>query len=874
MGATRRWSLLLTLSILAVLSGANSEPRRPIKPNHDLYNYYVVEHNPSISGRSLAEVANSLGVEVVEQVGELKDVWSVRALKTDVERSLDARDGGSNGADRVEDAYKALKSAASRRASDDLSVRSDQDLEARALFSSITHFEKQHLHTLEGRAPPPFRPPRPEDSGYVPPSTEEVIKEHSILDPYFPLQWHIVNDRYPTNTMNVTPVWSMGEKGYTGRGVITSLIDDGLDYTATDLAEKFEPDLSYDFNDHVPLPYPKGATQRHGTRCAGQIAASKNGVCGIGIAYDSRVAGLRILGGKITTVDQATALNFGYQKSSIYSCSWGPRDDGRHMQAPRYIVKKAFKNGVEKGRGGKGSVYVFASGNGGWSGDQCNFDGYTNSIYSVTVGSVDYKGLHPGYSEECTANMVVGYSSGSGEHIVTTDKGKNECALSHGGTSAAAPNVAAVFALALEARPDLNWRDIQHLVVATARHINPHDLTWSTSPSSKLTYSPRYGFGVLDASRYVEKALAWKSVPPQAWLNCGAIQVEGGAMDEEDEFDGGTYIGSQGASSTVTVTQKMCDDANLVCRRNALNGQGEDGREGMNGGAMGGIEHVTVRVWIDHSRRGDVKVELTAPSGMVSVLANPRKMDEAETGFPGWTFMSVAHWGEDPIGTWTLRVTDQQTESDLGALVGWNLFLWGSTIDPSKATTYTIDEKEKLLPPNRNDTITPVRPAIPSNKETDTTSAPLGTPTNVNPPHEPGTPSGSKDTSDVKPAPLPTDWVDKIAAKASQKTWIAGVIAFLILANIVGAVYFCCFRKRRESSTPAAVLLAGDNAGEYSALPPHDSEAGGIRMHERNSMATGAPAGGRYVDGEEGLETPSSLPPRDPVPTVPQGSLV
>jgi hypothetical protein len=88
------------------------------------------------------------------------------------------------------------------------------------------------------------------------------------------------------------------------------------------------------------------------------------------------------------------------------------------MDGPNYIVSKAVLNGINKGRGGKGSVFVFASGNGGGFQDQCNFDGYTNSIYSVTVASIDYKGLHPYYSEACAANMIVAYSSGSGQHIV------------------------------------------------------------------------------------------------------------------------------------------------------------------------------------------------------------------------------------------------------------------------------------------------------------------------------------------------------------------------------------------------------------------------------------------------------------------------
>lgn len=163
----------------------------------------------------------------------------------------------------------------------------------------------------------------------------------------------------------------------------------------------------------------------HGTRCAGQIAAQKNNLCGVGIAYKSKVAGLRILSGAITDIDEAAALNYAYQNTSIYSCSWGPPDDGKSMEGPGYIIKKAVVNGVLNGRDGKGSIFVFASGNGAAHGDQCNFDGYTNSIYSVTVAAVDYKGLHPYYSESCAANMVVAYSSGSGHSIV----GRCRCML-------------------------------------------------------------------------------------------------------------------------------------------------------------------------------------------------------------------------------------------------------------------------------------------------------------------------------------------------------------------------------------------------------------------------------------------------------------
>ena len=48
---------------------------------------------------------------------------------------------------------------------------------------------------------------------------------------------------------------------------------------------------SYDFNDHVPEPKPRLSDDRHGTRCAGEVAAVKNDVCGVGVAWDSKISG-------------------------------------------------------------------------------------------------------------------------------------------------------------------------------------------------------------------------------------------------------------------------------------------------------------------------------------------------------------------------------------------------------------------------------------------------------------------------------------------------------------------------------------------------------------------------------------------------------
>jgi kexin len=169
-------------------------------------------------------------------------------------------------------------------------------------------------------------------------------------------------------------------------------------------------------------------------------------------------------------------------------------------------------------------------------------------------------------------------------------------------------------------RPDLTWRDIQYLARSTAKMINPEDPGWETTATGQK-YSYKYGFGVLDAYKFVTAAQNWKLVKPQAWFDSPTVQLEGGKMDVSKKYSGGSHIGPGGVESKITITKDMLKDNNFES-----------------------LEHVTIQVWIDHSRRGDVEVELISPNGIKSVLAKTRSGDEATTGFPGWVFMSVKHW--------------------------------------------------------------------------------------------------------------------------------------------------------------------------------------------------------------------------------------
>ncbi|KAL1247275.1 hypothetical protein QQF64_022651, partial [Cirrhinus molitorella] len=231
-------------------------------------------------------------------------------------------------------------------------------------------------------------------------------------DPKFPQQWYLYNPSH--GDLNVKEAWA---EGFTGRGVVVTILDDGIEKDHPDLARNYDPDASYDVNDRDPDPQPRYTQlndNRHGTRCAGEVAAAaNNGVCGVGVAYNAKIGGVRMLDGEVTDVVEAQSLSLNSQHIHIYSASWGPEDDGKTVDGPAKLAKEAFLQGVTEGRGGLGSIFVWASGNGGRERDSCNCDGYTNSIYTLSISSTTQYGNVPWYSEACSSTLATTYSSGN-----------------------------------------------------------------------------------------------------------------------------------------------------------------------------------------------------------------------------------------------------------------------------------------------------------------------------------------------------------------------------------------------------------------------------------------------------------------------------
>ena len=209
----------LPLALVLLLSHSFVLGARPTKRFYHTHDYYVLEHNPH-TGASLEDCVRALGVEVVEQAGELANHWLVR-----IPKHMQKRDG----VDVVLSSLASLRSLASQDPS--LSVRSTSNLHARGLSSSILWLGRQEPRQLVKRAPPPVGP----DTG-SPNSVDAVADRLDILDPLFKRQWHLINTVYPEHSMNVSGLWDLG---FTGKGVISALIDDGLAYDHPDLAANF-----------------------------------------------------------------------------------------------------------------------------------------------------------------------------------------------------------------------------------------------------------------------------------------------------------------------------------------------------------------------------------------------------------------------------------------------------------------------------------------------------------------------------------------------------------------------------------------------------------------------------------------------------------
>lgn len=440
-------------------------------------------------------------------------------------------------------------------------------------------------------------------------------------DPLYTQQWHHVSTKTKAG-------WDLG---YSGQGVRVAIVDDGVQHTHPDLSSHYAASLSHDYNEGDSDPSP-GLGNFHGTSCAGVMGASANNThCGTGVAPAATLIGVRLIAAATTDVQEAIGLSHRTDLIDVYSNSWGPRDDGMNLAGPGRVTLEAFAANAQRGRGGKGNIYVWASGNGRHLGDSCAYDGYASSPYTIAVGAVDYENIQSYYSEGCSALMCVAPSSGDGSsHRITTvdvsTPGQgyspgSECTSDFGGTSSATPLVAGAIALALEANPSLTWRDVQVLLAKTSTAVDTSDPGWSSNGRG-FRHNERYGFGKIDIPALLEHARTWTTLPPQRGFSSGRVRV---ALTIAGD---GTPLRISHAFARSQITF---------------------------------VEHVLLRIYLRHPKRGQLRIRLKSPENVVSTLADVHPDPHAD--YPGWLFTSVRHFGEKSAdGDWYIAIEDLVTD--------------------------------------------------------------------------------------------------------------------------------------------------------------------------------------------------------------------
>ncbi|GMV93255.1 MAG: hypothetical protein AMXMBFR82_30330 [Candidatus Hydrogenedentota bacterium] len=470
-------------------------------------------------------------------------------------------------------------------------------------------------------------------------------------DSLFGNQWHLRNTAQGAagagaiagNDVNIVTAWDQ----VTGAGVNIAVVDDGVEATHSDLAANARTDVDIDLNGGDNDASPEGGDS-HGTSVAGVAAAvGKNATGVIGAGFEASIIGVRLLGGPANDLQEAQGLahliNPVLETDQVWisSNSWGPLDNGSTLETFGPLTKAAIQNGAMNGRGGRGIIYTWAGGNGRLNSDYANFDGYASSRYTICVGASGANGVVSFYSES-GASLLVNSPSGWANAGITTTTIGNAYTSSFGGTSSATPLVSGIVALMLEENPFLGWRDVQHILAETATQIDAGNPDWQTNGAG-LTFNHTYGYGRVDATAAVTAASTWYNVPAEATPLTNAEAV---ATAIPDNTPAGVSRGLAVAGAANFVT-----------------------------------EHVEVVANVTHPSRGQLKITLTSPSGMVSTLAAQRPFD-SNANFSSWIFTSVAHMGEDPNGTWTLNVSDNGAGST-GSLTSWNITVHGylSTTD-------------------------------------------------------------------------------------------------------------------------------------------------------------------------------------------------
>ena len=485
-------------------------------------------------------------------------------------------------------------------------------------------------------------------------AARNIDRPSTVNDPLYGCQWHLNNERQlkggiPDEDINVEAVWDAGSLGPAS---MWSWSTTAWIYEArgSERQREYGAQSRLHRGDDIYDPF---EVPRHGGGGHHRGAGQQPG--GTGRGARATLYGYNLLLNS-TDANEADAMRRDLE-TDVSNNSWGP-GDGRGLDAAPGIWEMAIEKGITEGSNGKGIFYAWAAGNGASAGDNSNYDGYANH-YGVTAAcAVNDQGQRASYSEEGANLWVCAPSSDftrDRHGIITTDN-DDFYRDDFGGTSATAPIVSGVAALVRSANTALSWRDVKLILAASARQNDADNAGWEDgalkygSDTERYHFNHEYGFGVVDAEAAVDLADGWTRVPELTEASADSAPFAG-------EF---LWIPDSRAWVTSSITL---------------------------GSEVEFTEFVELNADFDHQYFRDLQVELVSPAGTVSVLSVPYPVEPGEyhpaiSLHQSFRFGSARHLGENPTGTWTLRLSDRVPGALLGWLNAWSLTVYGHRSTP------------------------------------------------------------------------------------------------------------------------------------------------------------------------------------------------
>ena len=571
------------------------------------------------------------------------------------------------------------------------------------------------------------------------PVADNTIYDATGKDPLIDYQWYL-------NRSGVPAAWAMNDNQ--GEGIEIAIIDSGLQVNHEDLHENVINASGINIfvaegHPDKANPYPYDCfLAAHGTAAAGVIAARGDNGKGIkGISHKTKIWGANLAGSSAFS-DKSFNQVFSHRvpQTAVFSNSWGDGAKGRFVSS-LVNYERLIDAGLREGFAGKGISYVFAGGNDRSLGNLASYSSITGHRGVIPVCAVGYDDVVSIYSTPGATLWLCGYSSKgivdvdimSLEQAVapdylqslglaTTDLSgtdgynlgfntrlkyngaQDKCAFSpsanllnfatpaifaptacrtpdrsygfigleeinplswrpgattsytrsFGGTSAATPLISGVIGLIRSAYPELTWRDIKLILAESswqpaAAPVSsvPGAFTYHNKTDIRYNHNIDYGFGIVNASKAMMLASAWTPLPPEV----------------QRQFPAAGYA--------APISLAASEQSNISVTA---------------GNGISFIEYTQIDIAPnDYPNIGELSIQLTSPSGAVSVIARPHQCldvslssrtptDDCPDLEDGFTFATATHLGENPEGEWELSITSS-TGEDVDFV--WRLRLYG-----------------------------------------------------------------------------------------------------------------------------------------------------------------------------------------------------